>query len=173
MLLGWVEVGGLGKAAVHPSHQWVCAQPHDKYTRIKRLLLIWPREKLLSFSFERFALSALLSVSLLRWKVSVLSLWATQDSVAMPVMSESECESSNQWVCSCACENICLCKSVYLCLLWCLCISSYPLIRLTVFINSLGLMCDSVTPAFLLARLPCSLATPGPNYRADDLTSDH
>ncbi len=64
--------------------------------------------------------------------------------------------------CAWACERVCLRKSVYLWFLLCARISSYPLIRVTVFINSLGLMCDSVTPAFLLARLPCSLRHPGP-----------
>lgn len=105
-------------------------------------------------------------------KVSVLSLWATVCTRFCARKNGHASESPGS-ACARACEHVCLRMSVYLCFLLCVCISSYPLIRMTVFINSLGLMCDSVTPAFLLARLPSSLTTPGPNYRADDLTSDH
>lgn len=57
----------------------------------------------------------------------------------------------------------CACVSRYtLRLLLCECISSYPLIRVTDFINSLGLMCDSVTPAFHTSSFTLLSRHPGP-----------
>lgn len=113
--------------------------------------------------FELSALSLLFSLSPFHSPESVISNYST---VPTQILFGEEYYACDE--CECVHRII-----FFFCLPLCVWISSYPLIRMTVSINSLGLMCKSVTLAFLRARLLCSLVTPGPNYRADDLTSDH
>lgn len=189
MLLGWAEVEGSRKAAIHSISEHVCcgvARAHASIPVInltqrkaRRFFFFYSFVQLILHLYILFLLilhfelyhSLYLPFTLL--KASVLSLWAT---VCTRFCLQSIVYACNE-IESLQFENFrCVCMCLWACLpvcIWilCVCIYSYPLI-VTVFINSLGLMCNSVTPAVLLARLPCSLDTSGPNYQADDLTSN-
>lgn len=184
MLLGWVEVGGLRNLPHTPSisEHVRCRAAHAHAST--SVINLTQRNALISFPVP--LLSATYSPTLSHFPLDS-SFWTLCSLFALLLIALSlswKCHFQLQyssysdfvwwrilclrWMWVCSSDNF-----FFFCLPLCVWISSYPLIRMTVSINSLGLMCKSVTLAFLRARLLCSLVTPGPNYRADDLTSDH
>lgn len=153
----------------------MCAAGRHMLTH-QHLSLTWPREMpwflfLCLFCLQLILQLSLISPSIPPFELSALSLLFSLSPFHSPTV---------QFLLRfCLVKNIMLAMNVsafigYIFLLAFVCLDLFiPLIRMTVSINSLGLMCKSVTLAFLRARSLCSLVTPGPNYRADDLTSDH
>lgn len=155
----------------------MCAAGRHMLTH-QHLSLTWPREMPWFLFLCLFCLQLILQLSLISPSIPPFELSAPSLLFSLSPFHSPTVQFLLRF---CLVKNIMLAMNVSMfigyiyiyCLPLCVWISSYPLIRMTVSINSLGLMCKSVTLAFLWARSLCSLVTPGPNYRADDLTSDH
>lgn len=180
MLVGWVEVLGLRNLPHTPfiSEHVRCRAAHAHASA--SVINLTQRNALISFPVP--LLSATYSPTLSHFPLDS-SFWTLCSLFALLLIALSLSYSTlptqilfgeEYYACDeCECVHRIYIYIYIYCLPLCVWISSYPLIRMTVSINSLGLMCKSVTLAFLWARSLCSLVTPGPNYRADDLTSDH